>query len=167
MSNFLARNLQQTGVTKPIPFALKIGFFAGVIWGGFRLIAFYCNFTKEPAAFLIKMFILENQLNKPFGLIMGTISFIIFSIIASFLYLWFFRTLEGPWPGLWYGLGWWGLLFGLGPILGFTKLSTNVTFTLAATDFCFFIIWGMFIGYSIAFEFTDEASREPATANQT
>lgn len=164
MNNFLVRNLQQTGVTKPIPYALKIGFFAGLIWGGLRLLAYYCHFTYEPAAFLIKMWLAEDQLQTAFGHIVGTISFVIFSMAASFIYIWFFRTLEGPWPGLWYGLGWWGLLFGLGPILGFTKLSTNVSFTIAATDFCFFIIWGMFIGYSIAFEFTDEASREPATA---
>ncbi|MFC6332396.1 YqhR family membrane protein [Paenibacillus septentrionalis] len=158
------RNFQQTGVTKPLPFALIVGLFAGLIWGGFRLIAYYCNFTKEPAAFLIKMWLTKEQLISPFGHIVGTISFIVFSILATYLYLWFFRTLEGPWPGIWYGLGWWGILFGLGPILGFTQISRDVTFTLASTDFCFFIVWGLFIGYSIAFEFTDEASREPASS---
>ncbi|GIP15273.1 hypothetical protein J40TS1_09150 [Paenibacillus montaniterrae] len=158
------RNLQQTGVTRPIRYALNIGFFAGVIWGGLRLIAYYLHFTKEPASFLIRTWLTEQAAIGPFGHITGTFSFIIFSMLAAFLYLWFFRKLEGPWPGVWYGIGWWGILFGVCPLLGITKMTLNVPFTLAATDFCFFVVWGLFIGYSIAFEFTDEASREPAAS---
>jgi len=165
MRSSIFRNLKQTGVTKPIPYALSLGFFAGLIWGGLRLLSYFLHFTYEPASFLIRGWLTEEAAIGAFGHITGTISFIIFSMIASFLYLWFFRTLEGPWPGIWYGIGWWGILYGLGPLFGFTRLSLDVTFTLAATDFCFFVLWGLFIGYSIAFEFTDEASREPATSH--
>jgi len=100
-----------------------------------------------------------------FGQMIGSLSFIAFSIVASVLYMWFFRKLKGPWPGLWYGLGWWGILFGLGPFFGLTHIETGGGFTLALTDLCLFVVWGLFIGYSIAFEFTDEASREPANAS--
>lgn len=129
------------------------------------MISYYCHFTEEPAAFLIKHWIVADQLTKAFGQILGSVSFIIFSILAAILYMWLFRSLEGPWPGLWYGLGWWGILFGLGPILGFTAINRGVGFTYAATDLCMFIVWGLFIGYSIAFEFTDESTREPASAS--
>lgn len=159
------RNFDRTGVTKPLPFALYIGFFAGLLWSCIRMICYYCNFTAEPAAFLIRRWISHDELTTGFGQTIGCLSFILFSMLAATLYMWFFRYLEGPWPGLWYGLGWWGILFGLGPILGFTIMQTGVGYALAITDFCLFVVWGLFIGYSIAFEFTDESSREPITAS--
>lgn len=165
MRGTIFRNFKQTGVTKPVPYALSIGLYAGIIWAGIRLLAYYLHFTYEPPSFLIRMLLTEQAATNAFGHTTGTISFIIFSMLAALLYMWFFRTLEGPWPGIWYGIGWWGILYGLGPLLGFTRISLNVTFTIAATDFCMFVVWGLFIGYSIAFEFTDEASREPATSS--
>lgn len=155
------QNFKQTGVTPPLPFALYIGFFAGLFWSCIRLICYYCHFTNEPASFLIRSFLTEQQLTNVVGHIVGSLSFIIFSMLAGLLYMWLFRRFEGPWAGLWYGLGWWVVLFGLGPFIGITAPINQTSLTLILTDLCFFVVWGLFIGYSIAFEFTDEASREP------
>ncbi|MCR8659273.1 YqhR family membrane protein [Paenibacillus endoradicis] len=163
--NTIFQNFKRTGVTKPLAYALYIGFFAGLFWSCIRMISYYCNFTSEPVSFLIRNWLSNEQITSGFGQTLGSLSFIAFSIVASLMYMWFFRNLIGPWPGLWYGLGWWGILFGLGPLFGFTHIQTGVGFTLALTDLCLFVVWGLFIGYSIAFEFTDEASREPAKAS--
>lgn len=164
--NTIFRNFKRTGVTKPLRYAIYIGFFSGLFWSCVRMISYYCNFTTEPVSFLIRGWLREEQIVTGFGQTLGSLSFILFSIAASIIYMWFFRNLQGAWPGLWYGLGWWGILFGIGPIIGFTNIQTGVGFTLALTDLCLFVLWGLFIGYSIAFEFTDEASREPAKMTQ-
>jgi len=157
-------NFKQTGITRPFAYALNIGFFAGLFWSCIRLVGYYCHFTNEPVSFLLKHFLTEQQLTNIVGNVLGTASFILFSMLAALIYMWLFRNLEGPWPGLWYGLGWWGVLFGAGPFIGITKSINGSELTLVLTDLCVFIVWGLFIGYSIAFEFTDESSREPAHA---
>lgn len=162
--NSIIQNFNRTGVTNPFRYSLYIGFFAGLFWSLMRMIFYYCNFTAEPAAFLIKWWLRDDQLTTAWGQILGAVSFIVFSILAALLYMLLFRTLEGPWPGLWYGIGWWGILFGLGPILHFTSFRNGGGFGPAATDLCLFLVWGLFIGYSIAFEFTDESTREPTAA---
>ena len=158
------KNFKQTGRTKPLPFALYIGFFAGLFWTCLRLISYYLKFTTEPVGFLLKGWVAATKLGGWYGLLLGSLAFILLSILASVIYMWLFRRMEGPWPGLWYGLAWWIVLFIVTPQFGLTKLSIKAVYYSLATDACLFILWGMFIGFSIAFEFTDEASREPSPA---
>lgn len=61
-----------------------------------------------------------------------------------------------------FGLVLWAILyFAVGPQMGMMKPLGKIEWNSLITDGCLFLLWGAFIGYTIAFEFTDEQEREP------
>ncbi|MFC4777441.1 YqhR family membrane protein [Paenibacillus sp. GCM10023252] len=151
--------------TKTGLYLLQLGFFAGLIWGFVRWVFFEMKFTLVLPGMLLDPFMKQSFLRTGWGHGAGIAAFIVLSIVAAFLYKVVLGKLRGPWPGAVYGLLWWALLFlGIGPLLGFIKPITEAGWNTLYTEACVFTLWGLFIGYSVAFEFTDEASREPIGA---
>lgn len=153
------------GHTNRSAYAAQIGLFAGLIWGCVRWMFYNMKFTTELPSFLMEPFFKHDFLVTYWGVLIGLAGFILFSIIASMLYMVMLSKLRGPWPGIFYGIVWWALMFlAVGPLLGMTGKVNAVGWNTIFSELCIFTLWGVFIGYSIAFEFTDEASREPAAA---
>jgi hypothetical protein len=151
---------RQQSKTPVIPYAIMIGFFAGLIWGALRLVYAYFHFSKLDPAFMAEPFFLNRFLKSNVGWLVGLGCFIIFSIVASIIYAWLLRKRKGPWLGLFYGLSWWLLLFViLGPLLHWIRPFTGWDSNTMLAEGCLFLLWGLFIGYSISFEFTDERKR--------
>lgn len=143
-------------------FAVYIGFFAGLLWGGIKIIEHYLHFTTLSPGFLIEPFFLHSFLSTWQGILTGWVAFIIFSIAAALIYSVMLAKARGPWYGLGYGLFWWAVIFLLfGPVTGTTKWIAYMDLNTVLTDFGLYLLWGLFIGYSITFEFTDERVREP------
>jgi len=148
-------------------FSLNIGFFAGLIWGAVKMLEHYLHFTSLPPGFLVEHFYKRSFLNSFEGYMVGWVTFIVFSIFASLLYTAFFAKATGPWPGVAYGAVWWGLIFLLiGPITGMMNWIAYLDWNTIITEVCLFIVWGLFIGYSLALEFNDEREREPVDTGQ-
>jgi uncharacterized membrane protein YagU involved in acid resistance len=148
--------------TNPWVYSIKIGFFAGLIWSVARWLFYEMKFTKVIPAFAADPFFKVSFLKTAWGEVVGIGFFIIFSIIAALLYKFALGRLRGPWPGVLYGAVWWVILFVVvGPTLGILEVINKVGWNTIFSELCIFLLWGVFIGYSIAFEFTDEASREP------
>ncbi|CAM3963184.1 YqhR family membrane protein [Paenibacillus alkaliterrae] len=146
-------------------FSIKIGFFAGLIWGTIRWLFYEMKFTTELPGFAADPFFQEAFLKSFWGVLIGIGSFILISIAAALLYKVMLGRLRSPLPGIIYGLVWWAVIFMvIGPWLGVTERITKAGWNTLYTELCVFLLWGVFIGYSIAFEFTDEASREPVKA---
>lgn len=161
MNETNARNIK----TPRLPYALYIGFFAGMIWGGLKIIEFAMRFTQIVPGFLLEPFMKHSFLISWQGILTGWFSFIALSLAASILYMLLFRKLAGPWCGIGYGLAWWTLLYLLvGPVTGMMPGVAQLDLSSFVADLCLFILWGMFIGYSIAVEYNNEWDREPANA---
>lgn len=144
-------------------FALQIGLFAGIIWGGLKIVEHYLRFTTVPVGFLAKPFYRSSFFHSTAGFWTGWAYFILFSIVASWLYAALFRKVKGHWAGIGYGIAWWVILYVLlGPPAGMMKWMYRMDWNTILTDFCLFVVWGLFIGFSISFEFTDERHREPS-----
>ncbi|RAV01000.1 YqhR family membrane protein [Paenibacillus sp. YN15] len=149
--------------TKPWLFSLYIGFFAGILWGALKLLQFAMKYTDVVPGFLLEPFYLHSFLLTWQGILLGYASLIVLSLAAALLYGLVLRKLRGPWPGIIYGLAWWaGLYLLVGPLTGMVPAITQMDINSLVTDMCLFAVWGLFIGYSISFEFTDERSRESA-----
>jgi uncharacterized membrane protein YagU involved in acid resistance len=143
-------------------YALVIGFFAGVIWWGIKIGFYYFKFTKVLPGFLAVPWFTKDFLNSWNGHMVGWVFFIGFSIIAALIYALLFHKLLGPWPGIIYGIAWWVVLYlRIGPLLGMMKWIYWMNWDTIITEISIFILWGVFIGYSVAFEFNDESAREP------
>ncbi|WP_435171089.1 YqhR family membrane protein [Paenibacillus glycanilyticus] len=152
--------------TNPWLFSSMIGFFAGLIWGILRWLFYELKFTTELPGMLADPFFKSTYLKTGWGIVVGIASYIVFSVLAALLYKVLLGRLRGPWPGVLYGLAWWAVIFLLlGPVLGMSRQITVAGWNTLFSELCIFLLWGLFIGYSIAFEFTDEASREPLGAH--
>ncbi len=153
-----------TITAKALRHTLVTGFFAGVIWGLVRWLATGLNFTEVTQAFLLDPFVPNRALGSGWWQFAGWLAFIAMSIVAAIVYWLVLGTLRGPWPGLAFGAAWWGLFYALlGPMIGAVQPLRTVGWVSIITDFCLYLVWGLFIGYSIAFELHDEFEREPAT----
>lgn len=142
--------------------ALKIGVAAGVLWGLVRWLATGLNFTEVTQAYLLDPFARRDALGSGWWQLAGWGAFIVMSIVAAFVYWVVLGMLRGPWPGLLFGAAWWGIFYaGLGPVIGAVPPLRTIGWNSMATDFCLYVVWGLFIGYSLAFELHDEMKREP------
>lgn len=143
-------------------FALELGFYAGFIWGGIRWIFYYLHFSSILPGFLIEPFFKHSFLKSTAGQLAGWLSFIALSIVASLIFVYLFRKAKGPWPGIAYGVIWWVVLFiVLVPFLHMTLPIKRLTWDTNISEICLFLLWGLFIGYTTAEEYTDEKAREP------
>ncbi len=148
-------------------FALQIGFFAGLIWGAAQGLFYYLRFTSVVPGYLVEPFFKHQFLQTQGGYYLGLLFFILFSILATLIYVFAFRKLKGPVPGMVYGIVWWGLIFLVfGPMLQMTSPLRELSFNTGFSEFCLFLLWGMFIGYTTAEEFTNERTREPKQARK-
>ncbi|MFC4599212.1 YqhR family membrane protein [Cohnella hongkongensis] len=149
--------------TNPILFSLKIGFYAGIIWGLLRWLATGLRFTSVANAFLLDPFVPRAWLHGFYWQLGGWAAFVAMSILAALVYVAILGRLQGPWPGLAFGAVWWALVYAAaGPYVGALPPLSRIGWGSIVTDFCLFLLWGLFIGYSIAFELHNEAAREPA-----
>ncbi|MEX1029382.1 MAG: YqhR family membrane protein [Paenibacillaceae bacterium] len=147
---------------KKIYFALYIGVYAGIIWGLVRWMFYILQFTKVLPAFLIKPFFSKTFVHSWIGHLSGIGAFILLSFIASLIYAIFLRKLKGPWPGIIYGIVWWFVVCVLiGPLIRMQPALWKLDLNSILCDACVFTLWGVFIGYSITLEFTDERNYEP------
>jgi uncharacterized membrane protein YagU involved in acid resistance len=151
--------------THPLMYSVKTGFFAGLIWGLIRWLAAAMNFTKVPAAFLADPFIRRSHLASAYWQIAGLVLFILMSVAAAVIYHVLLRRFRGPAAGIVFGFAWWAVFYLLvGPLIGAVPSLNKIGWNSIITDLCLFLCWGLFIGFSIAFEFHDEALREPEPA---
>jgi len=149
--------------TNPWLFAIELGFFAGVIWGGAHWLMYIMKFTKVSPGFLLEPFFKHQFLATSAGQAAGYLSFIVFSVFVSLLYVLTLRRLKGPWPGLIYGVLWWGIIFLAGSRLFLMQGPFHLPWNTVISEFCIFLLWGLFIGYTAAVEFTDERKRDQQT----
>ncbi|WP_440110562.1 YqhR family membrane protein [Paenibacillus sp. QZ-Y1] len=151
--------------TNPFSFAVELGFFAGFIWGGLHWLFYLLHFTIVPLGFLAEPFFKHDFIYTAAGHLTGWLFFILFSVLASLIYTFAFRKWKGPIPGMGYGIVWWIIIFVVvGPKLDMVKPLNALTWDSIITEFCFFLLWGLFIGYTVAMEYTDERKREPEKA---
>ncbi|MFD0670549.1 YqhR family membrane protein [Cohnella sp. GCM10027633] len=144
--------------------SLRIGLFGGIIWGLVRWLATGLNFTDVTQAFLLDPFVERKLLGSVWWQLGGWFAFIAMSVLAALVYWLALGRLRGPWPGLLFGAAWWGVFYALlGPFIGAVPSLRTIGWDSMVTDFCLYAVWGLFIGYSIAFELHDEAHREPKT----
>jgi hypothetical protein len=146
----------------PFLHSLGIGLFAGIIWGLVRWLATGLNFTQVTQAYLLDPFVERKLLGSGWWQLAGWIAFIVMSLLAAIIYWLVLGRFKGPWAGLAFGAIWWGLFYALvGPIIGAVPDLRTIGWDSMVTDFCLYCVWGLFIGYSIAFELHNEAEREP------
>lgn len=158
-------SVQTVKRTNPVTFSLRLGFFAGLIWGAIHGFFYFMRFTTVIPGFLAEPFFKHEFLKTQPGYYIGWLFFTIFSIICAMLYTLLLRKLRGPWPGMLYGVWWWAIIYGvLSPFFTLAPSFQAMGWTSVISEFCLFLLWGLFIGYTVAIEYTEDRLREPNKA---
>jgi uncharacterized membrane protein YagU involved in acid resistance len=143
-------------------FGLTLGFYAGLIWGVVKSVEHYLKFTTVYPGFFTDKTLKQYHWTHWQGYFAGIVCFIAISVVAALIYTWLASRAKSAWLGIAYGGVCWLLLYvWIGPQVGTLPAVTKLTRTTIITDFCLFLIWGLFIGYTVMMEFTSFVADEP------
>ncbi|MFA1821563.1 YqhR family membrane protein [Virgibacillus oceani] len=142
--------------------AMITGFVGGLIASITGLIIYYFNFTEvSPTSFVLKSWVNATWVESWLGTLITVIMMGLLSMIIAFIYYITLKKLYTMWIGVTFGIVLWGIIFFvLHPLFpnipAFVDLEIN---TLVSTA-CLFILYGTFIGYSIAYDYHDTKIKE-------
>ena len=148
-----------TEVKEPLSYGATvtaIGLFAGVFWGAIFQLFVYFNFTEIGPAFVIRSWIKADFAKGWVGVILSLVCLSVRSLLFAYLYSVVFRKIYSYWLGVGYGLVIWALIFlVLRPLFPGMKTVMELSFHTILTTVCLFLLYGLFVGYSISFEYNE------------
>lgn len=158
------KRLEQNKHEKPMSFISMVvitGLVGGIVWSSLALLAYFFNFTEVRPNLILEPWALGDWKKGWIGTVFSILAIGVLSIGASLLYYAVLRRFNNMWVGMAYGIGLFLLVFYvLNPIFpgieSFWKLSRNTLITTA----CIYLLYGVFIGYSISFEEAERNVRE-------
>ncbi|MBU9712218.1 hypothetical protein KS419_10735 [Bacillus tamaricis] len=138
-----------------------IGVFGGLIWSLVGYLAFYLNFTRVGPALALMPWALGEWKHGWLGQLIGIVFISLVSIGAAFIYRLIFAKINKTWPGMLFGLVLWILIFGLfNPMFPELKPLTQLDLNTIITNICLYLIYGLFIGYSISYEYQERNTQD-------
>lgn len=135
--------------------AMSTGFFAGFFLSAFHIAIHYFNISKVSHEMVLNLFFIEGDwINKWYGYIFFIFFISFLSIFSAILYYLLFRKIKGCFVGFVYGVIFWMTFGFLIPLL-FYNMSFSELFTSRTNvaTICSFILYGIFIGYSISYDY--------------
>ncbi|GGF08233.1 hypothetical protein GCM10010954_03340 [Halobacillus andaensis] len=142
--------------------SLTIGFVSGVLWSTLGAISYYFHFSEvSPASFIFRSFWQTNWTSSFLAEVLAVIIVGLLSILVSLIYYLILKRKNGMWPGLLLGVVVFAaVFFALNPIFSAVPTWSEITSDTYVTSVCLFILYGVFIGYSISYEF-HEYNQQP------
>lgn len=140
---------------------LIIGFVGGVIVSFLGMIAHYFNFMDFSPKFILTSWSNQSWTKAWQGFFMTMILSGILSIVVACLYYLLLKQMKGMVANIVFGvICWMILLFAFNPMFkdlpAISKMSSNTIIT----SICLFILYGVFIGYSISFDYQEYLREE-------
>ena len=129
------------------------GFFGGLLWSAIGYCTYYFKFIKIEPNVILEPFTVGTWRESWIGIVISIFTYGIISIGVSFIYYAVLKKLKTIWVGVVYGVALFFIVFLiLNPIFPsmkpLFKLDTNTIITCV----CLYIMYGVFIGYSISYE---------------
>lgn len=128
-------------------YALEVGFFGTLIWSFVLYLLHWLHLSKVSPSHMAKFFLKEEVLFRWEGILFSFIFLSVASILVSLLYVYTVSWIGSPWLGIALGILLWSLF------MGWRYMDWN---TFAST-LTVFILYGLFVGYSLSVEFSSPA----------
>ncbi|ENH97446.1 hypothetical protein J416_05518 [Gracilibacillus halophilus YIM-C55.5] len=137
------------------PRVISVGFFGGFIWSVIAAIAGYFQFTEvTPKTIILRSWLQTSWSDQWLGQWISIFVISMLSIGIAFVFYLLFRKIKGIWIGIVFGLSLWALIFWLlEPIFENISPLYQMDSDTIVTTICLFILYGVFIGYSISFSY--------------
>ncbi|GAF63792.1 hypothetical protein BTS2_0684 [Bacillus sp. TS-2] len=134
-----------------------IGFFGGLIWSSIGYFTFFFHFIRIGPAFVLMPWILGDWKDTYIGQLVGILVISIVSIAIAFVYMLTLQKVKSMWVGVGFGLFLWVLIFYiLNPFFPGLKTVPHLDSNTIVTSLCLFALYGLFIGYSISYEYAEQ-----------
>jgi hypothetical protein len=148
--------LEQDQREKPmslIGLTVITGLFGGVFWSSIAYIAYLFHFTEISPNVILEPWTIGHWKEGWLGTVISIVIIGMLSIGAALIYYFTLRKFSRMYVSVGYGLALFFLVFlVLNPIFPgiapFTELERNTI----VTSICFYILFGVFIGYTISYE---------------
>ncbi len=164
----MANGSNKSNYPKPMSFATVVfwtGLFGGLFWGTIGFLAYYFNFTEIRPNVILGSWALGNWKNEWLGTVISIILLGILSVGAAFVYSLALKKFNGIWLGLGYGIILFLLVYlVLNPIFPGIKPFLDLSRNTVITTICLYLVYGLFIGYSINYEYENNHMEENETA---
>ncbi|MDQ0197332.1 YqhR family membrane protein [Neobacillus ginsengisoli] len=158
----------KTDYPKPMSFVAMVfwtGLFGGLFWGTLGFFAYYLNFTDISPNVILEPFALGNWKNGWLGTVISILIMGIFSVPAAYIYYAVLKKFKGIWFGLGFGIVLFLLVFFvLNLFLPGIKPFFNLSPDTIITSICLYIVYGIFIGYSINYEYQNNKVEDKEAA---
>ncbi len=151
--------LEQNQKEKQVSFTgrvLTIGFIGGLFWSLIGYLLYLLNFTKIKPALVLTPWVVADWKDQALGNWIGIFVIAFLSMLVAVAYKILLAKFKHMITGVIYGIILWGIVFyllrpifpGLEPI---QELGTNTV----TTTLCLYVLYGLFIGFSISFEYDE------------
>lgn len=141
-------------------YLFSIGFFGGLFASVIAYIAHFFNFIPFGPGIILQMlpqYTDSPWMRGPGGHFLGILVISLLSISIAYLYYVLLRKMDTPWVGIWFGLALWVILFiGVNQLIPGVKKVGELGWNTNITLLCIFLIYGLFVGYSISYEHKED-----------
>ncbi|TFB23828.1 hypothetical protein E3U55_03170 [Filobacillus milosensis] len=148
--------------------SLFCGAAGGFIWGIVSSIAYFFSFSEvSHASFILRTFFSGSWTEGWMGELISLCILTILAIIPALIYYLLFKQMHGIMPGILYGIGLWVIIFYfLNPLFYFVPPLNEMTMDTIVTTACQFVLYGVFVGYTISYEHHDRRIVPKSSQNE-
>ncbi len=141
--------------------AIFIGWIGGILWSACFAVAYYFNFTEiAPKTYFLKPWFHKEWTDQFSGHLISILIAGILSLIPAIFYFVTLKRIHSVWVGVGFGIVLWAIVFFLlQPMLTYTKPMYELRHETWVTSICIFILYGVFVGYSIAYNYHETVIR--------
>jgi uncharacterized membrane protein YagU involved in acid resistance len=138
-----------------------------VFWSLLGYLAYFFHFTElSPNMILLPWAIGDWKYGKT-GNYIAIFLIGLLSILVALLYYAFFRKMKSMWVGIVYGVALWFIVFYvLNPLVPSLQSVSKLERNTIITTICLYILYGVFIGYSISFETQESQHTQMQAINE-
>ncbi|XXM73775.1 YqhR family membrane protein [Lysinibacillus sphaericus] len=148
--------LEQNQSEKPMSFlgmVMLTGFIGGLLWSSMAYLCYYFSFTKLEPNIIFEPWAAGDWRERWIGIILSIVAYGIISIGIALVYYGVLRKFKSMWVGACYGIVLFLTVFLLlKPLFPSIKSFTAMDYHTLITSLCIYILYGVFIGYSISYE---------------
>lgn len=161
----MAEDKQQNDKLKENPMSfmtlvILTGLIVGIVLSGLAYLAYIFNLTSIPPRVILEPWALGDWKKGWLGTVISIIMIGMFSIVAAVIYYATLRKINSMWVGIAYGIVLFLLVFFvLNPIFPGIKPFKEMDLDTLVTSICFYVIYGLFVGYTISYEENEVRTR--------
>lgn len=163
----MTNELMTGNYPKPMSFPAMVfwtGLFGGIFWGTMGFIASYLSFSEIRPNVILEPWALGGWKMEWQGTIVSILLMGILSVVAAYIYYLVLKRFKGFWFGIGYGIVLFLLVFFiLNPLFPGIKPFFELSRDTIITSLCIFIVYGIFIGYSINYEYQNKTQVKKAS----